>query len=126
MQSRPNKPLGADLISPGYLAFFMTSDAPIKELAALLGQDEIRPSFTSSDASGKDSEDKPPSFLSANGSVTESDHRPLPVIARRDYVSVGRIMWHPVAAWFDSWLRTVLTGCAVGSLAGLLYRIMTS
>src|SRR5207248_8181345 len=49
-----------------YLAFFMTSDAPIKELAALLGQDEIRPSFTSSDASGKDSEDKPPSFLSAN------------------------------------------------------------
>ena len=90
----------------------MKSDDPIKELAALLGQDEIRPSFIASDATGKDSEDKPPSFLSdssRDGSVTRSNHNPLPVIiARKDYGSVGTSMWLPLAAWFDSWLRTVL------------------
>ena len=107
----------------------MKSDDPIKELAALLGQNEIRPNFISSDESGRNSNDKPPSFLSdssRDGSVTKSDHKPPSVIARKDYGSVVRRIWHPLAAWFDSWLRTVLTGCAVGSLAGLLYRFMTS
>jgi hypothetical protein len=90
---------------------------PIEELVSLLGEgrDKPEPRLPRATWLGAITENQSRSLARADDDVV------TPVPACRVDRSAPESTLGAVARWFDSWIRTVLTGGVAGSLFGLLY-----